>query len=392
MDGRRSSGGFKIIAVLAALFCALTVGYLVGVRQAGAAAANTPRKTYVFKLGEKFQLHLTIGMLGVAVILILVILLGVAVLLALAAHRRRRQAEKANRKLEIEISERIRAENEVKKLNTDLERRVAERTRQLRDANMNLALRNTELLALNKELESFSYSVSHDLRAPLRAISGFSAIVLEDSGDKLDPEGKADLERIRAATLHMGEMIEGMLQLARTTRYEMHREKVDLSGLAREIISHLQASEPQRHVEFSIAPDLTVQGDRVLLQSMLENLLGNAWKFTSKRPDGRVVLGIQSRGPQPVYFVRDNGAGFDPRYADKLFGVFQRLHRDKDFAGTGIGLATVQRIIQRHGGRIWAESQVEKGATFYFALEPDYESRAVPEGSPATSDYSVTET
>jgi signal transduction histidine kinase len=391
MDGRRSSSGLKIIAVLAAFFCALTVGYLIGVRQASA-PANAPQKTYNLKLGEKFQLHLTVGLLGVAVILILAILLVVAVLLALAAQRRRRQAEKAKRKLEIEISERIRAENEVKKLNTDLEHRVAERTRQLRDANMNMALRNTELLALNKELESFSYSVSHDLRAPLRAISGFSAIVLEDSADKLNPESKADLERIRAAALHMGEMIEGMLQLAQTTRYEMHREKIDLSGLARGIVSHLQASEPQRHVEFSIAPDLTVQGDRVLLQSMLENLLGNAWKFTSKRPDGRVVLGIQSGGPQPIYFVRDNGAGFDPRYADKLFGVFQRLHRDKDFAGTGIGLATVQRIIQRHGGRIWAESEVEKGATFYFALEPDYESHAVPEGSPATSDYSVTET
>jgi light-regulated signal transduction histidine kinase (bacteriophytochrome) len=365
---------------------------MIGVRQASAAAAKAPSKTYVLNLGEKVHLRLSVGVLGVAIILILATLLGVTLLLALLAHRRRRQVEKANRKLEIEISDRIRAENEVNKLNADLERKVVERTRQLRDANMNMALRNAELLALNKELESFSYSVSHDLRAPLRAISGFSAIVLEDSADKLDAEGKADLERIRAATLHMGEMIEGMLHLARTTRCEMHRERVDLSGLARGIVSRLQASEPQRHVEFSIAPDLTVQGDRVLLQSMLENLLGNAWKFTSKRPDGHVVLGIQSSGSQPIYFVRDNGAGFDPRYADKLFGAFQRLHRDSEFSGTGIGLATVQRIIQRHGGRIWAESEVGKGATFYFALEPDYESRTEPEDSPATSDYSVTET
>jgi signal transduction histidine kinase len=390
MGRSRFSEGLKIIAVLAALVCALTVGYLVGVRQAST-AANTPGQAYNLKLGEKSQLHATVGVLAIAVILILAILLAIAVLLALVAHRRRRQAEEANRKLEIEISDRMRAENEANKLNAGLERKVAERTQQLRDANINMALRDAEVLALNKELESFSYAVSHDLRAPLRAISGFSAIVFEDSADKLGPEAKADLQRIREAARNMGEMIDGMLHLARTTRYEMHREQVDLSALAREIVSRLQGSDAQRHVECSIAPGMTVQGDRVLLQTVLENLLGNAWKFTSKRPDSRVEVGVQS-GLHPVYFVRDNGAGFDPRYAEKLFGAFQRLHRERDFSGTGIGLAIVQRIIQRHGGRIWAESEVEKGATFYFALEPDRGSDPAQESSHATSNYSVTET
>jgi signal transduction histidine kinase len=367
---------------LAVFFCTLSVGFIVGIRQARL-PANAPAKTFVIKLGTS-AFHLSLGSLGLLVFLILALLVAAALLLAMVAYRRRNQAVRANRKLEIEIAERIRAEEAVNKLNADLEQRVEDRTQQLRDANLNLTLRNVELLSLNKELESFSYSVSHDLRAPLRAISGFSAIVLEDAADKLPAESKADLERIRDASRHMGEMIDGMLQLARTTRYVMQRERIDLSSLAQEIVARLRASEPERRMECSITPGLIAQGDRVLLQNMLENLLGNAWKFTSKRPDGRIELGVQNGPSQTVYFVRDNGAGFDPRYADKLFGAFQRLHTEKEFAGTGIGLASVQRIVQRHGGRIWAESGVGKGATFYFVLEPEEPSDSVSEAQPKT--------
>src|SRR5437762_4708747 len=219
----------------------------------------------MFFSGERIQLHLTLGSLGLLVSLILALLLAAALLLAMVAHYRRSQAVKANRKVEIEIAERIRAEEEVNKLNADLEQRVADRTQQLREANLTLTLRNVELLALNKELESFSYSVSHDLRTPLRAISGFSAIVLEDAADKLPAESKADLERIRDASRRMGKMIDDLLQLARTTRYVMHRETVDLSRLAEEIVARLRASEPERHVECLITPGLTAHGDRVLL-------------------------------------------------------------------------------------------------------------------------------
>jgi PAS domain S-box-containing protein len=249
-------------------------------------------------------------------------------------------------------------------------RDVTERKRtedQIRDLNTQMERRNADLIAINKELESFSYSVSHDLRAPLRSIDGFSLALLEDAQDKLRPEEKEHLQRVRAATARMGQLIDDLLGLARTARRELVRERVDLSRLVEEVVSQLQMSEPERHPTVIIAPNLIVEGDRQLLRVMLENLLGNAWKFTSKRADARIEFGVQPGHP-PVFFVRDNGAGFDMRYADKLFGAFQRLHDGSEFPGSGVGLASVQRIVNRHGGRIWAESAVGTGATFYFSL------------------------
>jgi PAS domain S-box-containing protein len=254
-------------------------------------------------------------------------------------------------KITRDLTERKRAEEQVLALNRELE------------------LRNMELVAVNKELESFSYSVSHDLRAPLRAIDGFSAAVLEDCRDKLDAQARADLERVRAASVRMGELIDNLLKLARTARREMVHEEIDLASLAREITSALQESSPDRKATFAIGSGLTVTGDRGLLRVMLENLLGNAWKFTSKRIEARIEIGRRHINGEAAYFISDNGAGFDMQYADKLFGAFQRLHEEGDFPGTGIGLATAQRIIHRHGGRIWAESAAGQGATFYFVLK-----------------------
>jgi PAS domain S-box-containing protein len=238
----------------------------------------------------------------------------------------------------------------------------------LKQALVNLEHANNQLAATNKELETFSYSVSHDLRSPLRTIDGFSQALLEDYLDKLDEQGQDYLSRLRAASQKMGELIDGLLKLSRLTRSDMHKEKVDLSALAEEITTRLQETQPERQAEFIISRGLTASGDRQLLRALLENLLGNAWKFTGKRPQARIEFGATHNGDKKVYFVRDNGAGFDMTYADKLFGAFQRLHETTEFPGTGIGLATVQRIINRHGGSVWAEGAVGKGATFYFTL------------------------
>ncbi|MCI0398087.1 MAG: ATP-binding protein [Chloroflexi bacterium] len=225
-----------------------------------------------------------------------------------------------------------------------------------------------QLKAANKELEAFAYSVSHDLRAPLRVIDGFSEALLEDCAEQLDEQGKVYLERVRANTQRMGELIDALLTLSRVTRVEMSREPVDLSVLARSIAAGLQQREPQRQVEFVIESGLVVEGDAHLLHVALENLLNNAWKFSGKRPLARIEFGVLGDEAQATYFVRDDGAGFDMTYADKLFGAFQRLHSMSDFSGTGIGLATVQRIIHRHGGRVWAEGVLNQGATFYFTF------------------------
>ena len=252
-------------------------------------------------------------------------------------------------KIARDITARKFAEQQVQKLNSELSDRIA------------------ALAASNKELEAFSYSVSHDLRAPLRSIDGFSLALLEDAQDKLGPADKEHLQRVRAATTRMGQLIDDLLGLARTARQELIRERVDVSRLVEEVVSQLQMAEPGHQPTVIVAPDVTVEGDRQLLRVMLENLLGNAWKFTSKQADARIEFGMRQEYPQ-IFFVRDNGAGFDMTYADKLFGAFQRLHDGSEFPGSGVGLASVQRIVNRHGGRIWAESTVGKGATFYFSL------------------------
>ena len=246
------------------------------------------------------------------------------------------------------------AEAEIRLLNLELEGRVRERTAQLE--------------AANRELEAFSYSVSHDLRAPLRGIDGWTLAFLEDYAHQLDDQGRTYLERVRTETQHMGQLIDDMLSLSRVGRSEVRQEPVDLTALARTIIGRLRETGPERLVEFVIQEGLTAVGDPQLLEIALSNLLDNAWKFTGKRPEGVIEFGRMHREGQPVFFVRDNGAGFDPAYADKLFGVFQRLHKASEFPGTGIGLATVRRILHRHGGRIWAEAAVDRGATFYFTL------------------------
>ena len=220
----------------------------------------------------------------------------------------------------------------------------------------------------SRELESFSYSVAHDLRAPLRGIDGFSQVLLEDYSEKLDAEGQRYLNRVRESAQHMAQLIESLLNLARVTRGDIRRERVDLSELSRATAGRLKTGQPERDVEIRIGDAPGVEGDARLLGLVLENLLGNAWKFTRKQAKAQIEFGSTQDNGQTVFFVRDNGAGFDMKFAAKLFGVFQRLHSSREFEGTGIGLATVQRIVIRHGGRIWAEAQVGDGATFFFTL------------------------
>jgi signal transduction histidine kinase len=225
-----------------------------------------------------------------------------------------------------------------------------------------------KLSEANKELEAFSYSVSHDLRAPLRAIDGFSKALLKDYAEQLDDQGRRYLERVRAATQRMAQLIDDLLGLSRITRAPMRRERVDLTAISGKVLAELAAREPDRAVEWSVAEGLAAEGDPRLVMVVLENLLGNAWKFTSKRPGGRVEVGQETRDGETVFFVRDNGAGFDMAYAQKLFAPFQRLHSAAEFQGTGIGLATVHRVVTRHRGRIWAEAAIDRGATFFFTL------------------------
>jgi signal transduction histidine kinase len=246
---------------------------------------------------------------------------------------------------------------EVSEARDELERRVEARTR--------------DLAAANKELEAFSYSVSHDLRAPLRAIDGFSRVLLTNYAGALDDRGRHYLSRVRAGTQRMSELIDDLLALARLSRKELVRRPVDVTELAERVAAELARREPERVTAVAIEGGLFAQADPQLLTIVLENLLGNAWKFTGKAADARIELSLHRNGDaEDVFSIRDNGAGFDMAYADKLFGAFQRLHLDSDFEGTGIGLVTVQRIVSRHGGRVWAEGEVGKGATFYFTLEP----------------------
>lgn len=244
--------------------------------------------------------------------------------------------------------------DDVKKLNTELEQRVEQRTAQLQ--------------ASNRELESFSYSVSHDLRAPLRRINGYGQILLEEYGPNLDDTGRNYLSRILTSSKYMGKLIESLLNLSRFSRIDPRIGPVDLCVLAREILANYQALNPERTVEIDLPQTLVVNADEDLMQIVLDNLLGNAWKFTSKKDSARIKMDSCQRDNKTVVFISDNGAGFDMAFVNKLFLTFSRLHTDKEFGGTGIGLALVQRIIQRHGGDIWAEGQVDQGATFYFTL------------------------
>jgi two-component system, sensor histidine kinase and response regulator len=255
---------------------------------------------------------------------------------------------------------------------SDLLRRQSQLLAENEQAALELAETRAELVRelehKNRELESFSYAVSHDLRAPLRRIDSFSRAVIETQGDRLDEAGQRYLQRVREASQHMSELIDDVLYLSRVSRAELREQEVDLSALVSLILARLQESEPGRKVENRVRPAVIVTGDGKLLRIALENLLENAWKFTGKQPESRIEFGVTQASGEPTYFVRDNGAGFDMAYADRLFGPFQRLHPHGDFPGSGIGLATVQRIIHRHGGRVWAEGLVGQGATFQFTL------------------------
>jgi signal transduction histidine kinase len=248
----------------------------------------------------------------------------------------------------------VRAQHETQRLRLELEARVKERT--------------ADLETSNKELEAFSYSVSHDLRAPLRAIDGFSAQLLELYADRLDERGQHYLRRVRAATLRMSELIDDLLQLSRLSQETLRCERIDLTALSTSIANELRLQDPERRVSFESQPGLESWGDPGLIKIAVQNLIGNAWKFTGATATATIAIGRTDRELGNAYFVRDNGAGFDKRHADNLFGVFQRLHPQRQFPGHGIGLALVQRVIHRHGGRVWAEGSPGHGATFFFTL------------------------
>ena len=272
---------------------------------------------------------------------------GSAALIFLLLRRYQRQDEEVMKVL-------IASQNEVQRMNVDLEARVAERTRQLELA--------------NRELESFAYAVSHDLRAPLRSMSGFSQILQDSSPPGLDEKSRHYLQRIHEASQRMSSLIDDLLGLSRISRSEFSARPANLSQIATDAAATVRENHPGRTVRLSIEPDMGSHGDTRLLRIAMENLLDNAWKYTASAHEAQVSVGVDRSGSEPVYFVRDNGVGFDMRYAAKLFAPFQRLHTDAQFPGTGIGLVTVQRILARHGGRIWAEAEPDKGATFYFTL------------------------
>jgi signal transduction histidine kinase len=266
-----------------------------------------------------------------------------------------RELRASNEGLEKEVGERRRAESEILRLNAELEQRVRERTLQLEST--------------NAELEAFCYSVSHDLRAPLRAIDGFSQALLDDFPQDVPPEAARYLSRIRASAQRMGQLIEDLLNLSKVSRGELQRSDVDVTELAQQVVADLRLREPDRKVDMQIWEGMRASADGRLLRAALENLIGNAWKFSSKTQAPRIEVGAVRDGAQTSFFVRDNGAGFDMAFASKLFGAFQRLHTPQEFQGTGIGLATVQRIVHRHGGRIWADATPGKGAVFFFTLD-----------------------
>jgi len=261
-------------------------------------------------------------------------------------------------KLQLEIIERKRVEEEIRKLNEEFEHRVIERTAQLE--------------AANKELEAFSYSVSHDLRAPIRAIDGFSRMLFEDYSDKLEEDGKCKLNVILSNTRNMGQLIDDLLSFSRLGRQDIKLSHIDIAGLVKAVFEELKTNTLKRTLQLNINTLPPTNGDRAMIHQIFVNLLSNAIKFTSIRENPVIEVGSRVEGEENIYYVRDNGVGFDMQYVNKLFGVFQRLHRQDEFEGTGVGLALVQRIIQRHGGRVWAEGKVNEGATFYFTLPGFY--------------------
>lgn len=271
------------------------------------------------------------------------------------AHEELQRANSELLQLTMELEERVaRRTEEIRRLNLELERRVAERT--------------AELVATNKELEAFTYSVSHDLRAPLRHMDGFSKLLIEESSAQLSEDARRYLDRIREGALRMGTLIDDMLNLARLGRKELAAQLTALSSLVTEVLADLKPETEGRQVEWKVGSLPFVECDPPLMKQVFANLLSNALKFTRPRPQAVIEVGTQAQDGRSTIFVRDNGVGFSMKYADKLFGVFQRLHRQEDFEGTGVGLATVQRIIQKHGGRVWAEAELNQGATFYFML------------------------
>ena len=257
-----------------------------------------------------------------------------------------------------------------------LDRRFRDAARLLREREDELRAQTTELEAANRELEAFSYSVSHDLRAPLRAIDGFSQLIEQEHGESLDDGSRDALRRVRAAAQRMGTLIDELLNLSRLTRSDVKRERLDLGAAAAGIVDDLARRHPGRRVDVHIEPNLFVEADPHLVRIALQNLLDNAWKYTARAPRARIDIGSSPNGSARVFHVRDNGAGFDMKYVDKLFHAFQRLHSNRDFEGTGVGLAIVQRVVRRHGGKIWANAVVDAGAAFYFTLEPEGPERA----------------
>ena len=275
-------------------------------------------------------------------------------LLLVAAFEQLVRARRDRERIEAGAEEISALNRQLTEVNEELEERVAKRT--------------SELQSSNQELEAFSYSVSHDLRAPLRTIDGFSLALEEDFAEKLDDQGRDYITRVRNGVQRMGTLIDALLQLSRVTRSEVQREQVDLSQLATLVFREVEIADPERRVEWSAQPGLTAEADPRLMRIAFENLIGNAWKFTARTPGATISFGSSPRDGRTVYFLRDNGAGFDMKYVDRLFTAFQRLHGEREFTGSGIGLATVSRIVRRHHGSIWAEAEPGKGATFFFTL------------------------